>query len=100
MLQEAMLKEELRNMERMQKREGVDLTYLKNVILKLLETGIFVFIVLSSPAAPSSFMIDPPAARLPYVSQNLVVSLFNLNNSLLFSFWPITLTFKTNWSGE
>ncbi|KAG6387694.1 hypothetical protein SASPL_152886 [Salvia splendens] len=36
---EAMLKEELRNMERMQKREGVDLTYLKNVILKLLETG-------------------------------------------------------------
>ncbi|XP_042042049.1 protein GRIP-like [Salvia splendens] len=37
--QEAMLKEELRNMERMQKREGVDLTYLKNVILKLLETG-------------------------------------------------------------
>ncbi|KAL8034762.1 hypothetical protein ABFX02_12G051100 [Erythranthe guttata] len=37
--QEAMLKEELRNMERMEKREGVDLTYLKNVILKLLETG-------------------------------------------------------------
>ncbi|KAI3462326.1 hypothetical protein Pfo_018989 [Paulownia fortunei] len=37
--QEAMLKEELRNMERMQKREGVDLTYLKNVILKLLQTG-------------------------------------------------------------
>ncbi|XP_051114489.1 protein GRIP [Andrographis paniculata] len=37
--QEAMLKEELRNMERVQKREGVDLTYLKNVILKLLETG-------------------------------------------------------------
>ncbi|EYU30370.1 hypothetical protein MIMGU_mgv1a0015443mg, partial [Erythranthe guttata] len=36
--QEAMLKEELRNMERMEKREGVDLTYLKNVILKLLET--------------------------------------------------------------
>lgn len=34
-----MLKEELRNMERMQKREGVDLTYLKNVIVKLLETG-------------------------------------------------------------
>ncbi|KAL6521464.1 hypothetical protein OROGR_018033 [Orobanche gracilis] len=34
-----MLKEELRNMERTQKREGVDLTYLKNVILKLLETG-------------------------------------------------------------
>ena len=43
MLQEAMLKEELRNMERMQKREGVDLTYLKNVILKLLETGILYF---------------------------------------------------------
>ncbi|KAK6152997.1 hypothetical protein DH2020_012636 [Rehmannia glutinosa] len=39
--QETMLKEELRNMERMQKREGVDLTYLKNVILKLLETGNF-----------------------------------------------------------
>ncbi|GLT39332.1 hypothetical protein SLA2020_135300 [Shorea laevis] len=37
--QEAMLKQELRNMERMQKREGVDMTYLKNVILKLLETG-------------------------------------------------------------
>eukprot|EP00262_Sarcandra_glabra_P008192 TRINITY_DN21500_c0_g1_i1.p1 TRINITY_DN21500_c0_g1~~TRINITY_DN21500_c0_g1_i1.p1 ORF type:complete len:803 (-),score=248.88 TRINITY_DN21500_c0_g1_i1:259-2667(-) len=37
--QEAMLKAELRNMERMQKREGVDMTYLKNVILKLLETG-------------------------------------------------------------
>lgn len=37
--QEAMLKEELRNMERSQKREGVDMTYLKNVILKLLETG-------------------------------------------------------------
>jgi hypothetical protein len=39
-VQEAMLKTELRNMERMQKREGVDMTYLKNVILKLLETGI------------------------------------------------------------
>ncbi|CAM0905825.1 unnamed protein product [Alopecurus aequalis] len=38
-LQEAMLKTELRNMERSQKREGIDLTYLKNVILKLLETG-------------------------------------------------------------
>ncbi|KAG7968922.1 hypothetical protein I3843_07G003900 [Carya illinoinensis] len=37
--QEAILKAELRNMERMQKREGVDMTYLKNVILKLLETG-------------------------------------------------------------
>ncbi|OVA19557.1 GRIP [Macleaya cordata] len=37
--QEAMLKAELRDMERMQKREGVDMTYLKNVILKLLETG-------------------------------------------------------------
>uniref|UniRef100_A0A453BIA2 GRIP domain-containing protein n=1 Tax=Aegilops tauschii subsp. strangulata TaxID=200361 RepID=A0A453BIA2_AEGTS len=37
--QEAMLKAELRNMERSQKREGVDMTYLKNVILKLLETG-------------------------------------------------------------
>ncbi|XP_052196799.1 protein GRIP [Diospyros lotus] len=37
--QEAMLKEEFRNMERTQKREGVDMTYLKNVILKLLETG-------------------------------------------------------------
>ncbi|KAK1303419.1 Protein GRIP [Acorus calamus] len=36
---EAMLKAELRNMERMQKRENVDMTYLKNVILKLLETG-------------------------------------------------------------
>ncbi|XP_021811528.1 protein GRIP [Prunus avium] len=37
--QESMLKAELRNMERTQKREGVDMTYLKNVILKLLETG-------------------------------------------------------------
>ncbi|KAK1272411.1 Protein GRIP [Acorus gramineus] len=37
--QEAMLKAELRNIERMQKRENVDMTYLKNVILKLLETG-------------------------------------------------------------
>jgi hypothetical protein len=34
-----MLKTELRNMERSQKREGIDMTYLKNVILKLLETG-------------------------------------------------------------
>jgi hypothetical protein len=37
--QEAMLKAELRNMERSEKREGIDMTYLKNVILKLLETG-------------------------------------------------------------
>uniref|UniRef100_A0A7N2M1T3 GRIP domain-containing protein n=1 Tax=Quercus lobata TaxID=97700 RepID=A0A7N2M1T3_QUELO len=37
--QEAMLKTELRNMERLQKREGVDMTYLKIVILKLLETA-------------------------------------------------------------
>ncbi|XP_051215995.1 protein GRIP isoform X2 [Lolium perenne] len=37
--QQAMLKTELRNMERSQKREGIDMTYLKNVILKLLETG-------------------------------------------------------------
>ncbi|KAJ7944071.1 protein GRIP [Quillaja saponaria] len=37
--QEAILKAELRNVERMHKREGVDMTYLKNVILKLLETG-------------------------------------------------------------
>ncbi|XP_047330041.1 protein GRIP [Impatiens glandulifera] len=37
--QEAMLKEQFREMERSTKREGVDLTYLKNVILKLLETG-------------------------------------------------------------
>lgn len=39
LVQEALLKAELRNMERMQKREGVDMTYLKNVVLKLLETG-------------------------------------------------------------
>lgn len=38
-VQEAMLKAEVRNMERTQRREGVDMTYLKNVILKLLETG-------------------------------------------------------------
>ncbi|KAI5438618.1 protein GRIP [Lathyrus oleraceus] len=37
--QEAMLKSELRSMERAKKREGVDMTYLKNIILKLLETG-------------------------------------------------------------
>ncbi|XP_038904106.1 protein GRIP isoform X1 [Benincasa hispida] len=37
--QETMLKAELRDMERSQKREGIDMTYLKNVILKLLETG-------------------------------------------------------------
>ncbi|KAJ7953212.1 protein GRIP [Quillaja saponaria] len=37
--QEAILKAEFRNMERMQRRDGVDMTYLKNVILKLLETG-------------------------------------------------------------
>lgn len=37
--QQAMLKAELRDVERSQKREGVDMTYLKNVILKLLETG-------------------------------------------------------------
>jgi hypothetical protein len=37
--QETMLKDELRNMERSQKREGIDMTYLKNIILKLLETG-------------------------------------------------------------
>ena len=35
-----MLKTKLRNMERLQNREGVDMTYLKIVILKLLETGI------------------------------------------------------------
>uniref|UniRef100_A0A2P2KYP5 Uncharacterized protein n=1 Tax=Rhizophora mucronata TaxID=61149 RepID=A0A2P2KYP5_RHIMU len=34
-----MLKTELRNLERAQKREGVDMTYLKNVVLKLLQTG-------------------------------------------------------------
>lgn len=38
-----MLKAELRNMERSQKREGVDMTYLKNVVLKLLETGMSKF---------------------------------------------------------
>ncbi|XP_023540077.1 protein GRIP-like isoform X2 [Cucurbita pepo subsp. pepo] len=37
--QQAMLKAEFRDMERSQRREGVDMTYLKNVILKLLETG-------------------------------------------------------------
>ncbi|KAK9990023.1 hypothetical protein SO802_025008 [Lithocarpus litseifolius] len=44
--QEAMLKTELRNMERMQKREGVDMTYLKNVILKLLETENLVVLII------------------------------------------------------
>ncbi|KAH9328033.1 hypothetical protein KI387_000141, partial [Taxus chinensis] len=37
--QEMAIKDEFRNMERERKREGVDMTYLKNVILKLLETG-------------------------------------------------------------
>ncbi|XP_065855949.1 protein GRIP [Euphorbia lathyris] len=37
--QEAMLKAEIRHVDRSQKREGVDMTYLKNVVLKLLETG-------------------------------------------------------------
>lgn len=41
-----MLKVELRNMERSQKREGIDMTYLKNVILKLLETGLWNFLLL------------------------------------------------------
>ncbi|RYR61992.1 hypothetical protein Ahy_A04g019273 [Arachis hypogaea] len=36
--QEAILKAELRDMERSKKREGIDMTYLKNVILELLET--------------------------------------------------------------
>lgn len=57
-----MLKEELRNMERMEKREGVDLTYLKNVILKLLETGTLFSTV------PSSFTISHPASGFPNVS--------------------------------
>ena len=39
-MQEATLKTELRNMERLQMREGVDMTYLKDVILELLEIGI------------------------------------------------------------
>eukprot|EP00243_Klebsormidium_subtile_P000750 TRINITY_DN1125_c0_g4_i1.p1 TRINITY_DN1125_c0_g4~~TRINITY_DN1125_c0_g4_i1.p1 ORF type:complete len:200 (-),score=68.05 TRINITY_DN1125_c0_g4_i1:218-793(-) len=37
--QEAVLKEELRRLDRNEKRESVDMTYLKNVVLKLLETG-------------------------------------------------------------
>lgn len=37
--QVSMLKGELRSMDRAQKRDGVDMTYLKNVVLKLLETG-------------------------------------------------------------
>lgn len=40
-----MLKAELRSMERTQKREGVDMTYLKNVVLKLLETGMSKFFI-------------------------------------------------------
>lgn len=39
-LQVAMVKEEYRKNERAQTRNGVDMTYVKNVILKLLETGI------------------------------------------------------------
>jgi hypothetical protein len=38
-VQEAVLKEELRRLDRNEKRESVDMTYLKNVVLKLLETG-------------------------------------------------------------
>ncbi|BFI24714.1 hypothetical protein MPTK2_1g14280 [Marchantia polymorpha subsp. ruderalis] len=37
--QENLLKEEVRNLERAHKRDGVDMTYLKNIILKLIETG-------------------------------------------------------------
>ncbi|KAL2650220.1 hypothetical protein R1flu_018348 [Riccia fluitans] len=37
--QEQLLKEEVRNLERAHKRDGVDMTYLKNIILKLIETG-------------------------------------------------------------
>lgn len=38
-MQENLLKEEVRNLERAHKRDGVDMTYLKNIILKLIETG-------------------------------------------------------------
>lgn len=78
-LQEAMLKEELRNMERKEKREGVDLTYLKNVILKLLETGILFSSVHTSPIVPSFFMVNQPAPGLPHVSLALVISFFNID---------------------
>lgn len=86
-----MLKEELRNMERMEKREGVDLTYLKNVILKLLETGNLFSTVLTSTAVPSSLMLNQPAPGLPPVSLALVISLFNI--AFLFS-TPISLMFE------
>jgi hypothetical protein len=46
-VQEAVLKEELRRLDRNEKRESVDMTYLKNVVLKLLETG-------KSPNPPNS----------------------------------------------
>ena len=37
--QEAVLKEELRSADRSCAREGADMTYLKNVVVKLLQTG-------------------------------------------------------------
>ena len=37
--QENLLKEQLREAERSQRREAVDLTYLKNVVLKLIQSG-------------------------------------------------------------
>lgn len=39
LVQESVLKEELRRLDRNEKRGSVDMTYLKNVVLKLLETG-------------------------------------------------------------
>lgn len=55
-----MLKDELRDMERKQKREGVDMTYLKNVILKLLETGMYIEFIdyFLSPVLSNQFCLN------------------------------------------
>ncbi|KAL0463751.1 UNVERIFIED_CONTAM: protein GRIP [Sesamum latifolium] len=78
--QEAKLKEELRNMERTQKREGVDLTYLKNVILKLLETGeverllpVIAMLLQFSPDECMSIRLDRDFMRTcPYCFHNVL----------------------------
>lgn len=72
-----MLKEELRNMERKHKREGVDMTYLKNVILKLLETGNSREIVIKSRLFHRSFSgirHHPPDRPMVVAMGELMVS--------------------------
>ncbi|KAL9270931.1 GRIP-like protein [Drosera capensis] len=68
--QEAMLKEELRNMERMQKREGVDMTYLKNVVLKLLQTGEVEALL---PVVAMLLQFSPEEVKFMFVSSSYLV---------------------------